>query len=124
MTPVPFARTSATTQAQKIAPTAVGAAGTARDERCQSGERPRAATACRATPGSQRPRRGPTPGCPLATGRRDHRDDKSNLGTAADDDGVTHLVGWLGRTTAGTQRSGTRDVADLPPVRELLLPDG
>jgi hypothetical protein len=34
------------------------------------------------------------------------------------------LVGWGGRAAAGPQVSGAGDVADLPPMRKPLLPNG
>ena len=40
-------------------------------------------------------------------------------------DGVMQLVGWVGRVASGPPGSaGAGDVADLPPVWELLVSDG
>ena len=52
-------------------------------------------------------------------------DGRDGSGGEVKGDGVTQLVGWVGRATSGPPGSaGAGDVADLPPVRELFLSDG
>jgi hypothetical protein len=41
-----------------------------------------------------------------------------------DEGGVRQVVGSNGRATAGPQKSGSSDVADLPPMRKLFTAPG
>jgi hypothetical protein len=44
-------------------------------------------------------------------------------GGEVNDDGVTQLVDWGDRAAVSPQGSGAGDMADLPPMWELFLPN-